>query len=41
MRTADIIGKAVAGPQLDVAAVLFEIRNAMSLEQDFDERMFA
>jgi len=41
MWTADVVGEAIAGHQLDVAALLLEIGDAMSLEQDLDIRMFA
>src|ERR1700677_1017263 len=37
VRTGYIVGETVAGRQLDAAARLLEIRNAVSLEQYFDE----
>jgi hypothetical protein len=37
----DIVGEAIAGQDLDAAAVLLEIGNAVGLEQDLDEWVFA
>ena len=39
MRTRHIIGKTIAWPEFDVTAVLFEIGNAVGLEQYLDEGM--
>ena len=41
VRAGHIVGKAVTGYQLDVTAALFEMRNAVGLEQYLDERMAA
>src|SRR5450631_1619411 len=41
VRTGYIVGEAVAGHQLDAAAILLEMRNPVSLKQYFDERMGA
>src|SRR5450631_3744696 len=41
MRAGYIVCETVAGRQLDVATTLFEMRNPVSLEQYFDERMAA
>src|SRR5215813_12810824 len=41
VRTGDIVGEAVAGLHLDLAAILLEIGNAVGLEQDLDIGMLA
>ena len=41
MRTGYIIGQTIAGLELDAAATLFEMRNAVGLKQDLDVGMLA
>src|SRR5206468_6976103 len=41
VRTGDVIGEAVAGHDVDATAVLFEMRDAVGLEQYLDVGMFA
>src|SRR6185312_17431214 len=41
VRAGYVVGQTVAGRQIDVTAALFEMRDAVGLEQYLDERMAA
>ena len=41
MRTGNVVGEAIAGLDLDLTAILLEIRNPVGLEQDLNVRVFA
>ena len=41
VRTGDVIGEAIAGHDVDATAALFEMRDAVGLEQYLDVGMFA
>ena len=41
VRTGDVVGEAIAGHDVDATAALFEVRDAVGLEQYLDVGMFA